>query len=44
VHEIITFPAAKYDDQADSTSQDLAWINSQPPEPGILGFYRRECR
>jgi len=43
VQEIITFPAAKYDDQADSTSQALAWLNNQPAEPGIIGFYRREC-
>jgi hypothetical protein len=43
VQEITTFPAAKYDDQADSTSQALGWLNSQPPEPGIIGFYRREC-
>jgi len=40
--EITTFPASKYDDQADSTSQALSWLNSQPKEPGILGFYRRE--
>ena len=42
VREIITFPASKYDDQTDSTSQELAWLNSQPPGPGIIGFYRRE--
>jgi predicted phage terminase large subunit-like protein len=36
IHEIITFPSAKYDDQADSTSQALAWINQSPLEPGIL--------
>ena len=32
IHEITTFPSAKYDDQADSTSQALAWINQSPPE------------
>jgi predicted phage terminase large subunit-like protein len=42
IHEITTFPSAKYDDQADSTSQALAWINQQPPETGIIGYYRRE--
>lgn len=30
LHEITTFPNAKYDDQADSTSQALAWINQNP--------------
>jgi hypothetical protein len=41
--EITTFPSAKYDHQADSTAQALAWINGQPPESGVLGFYRREA-
>jgi predicted phage terminase large subunit-like protein len=43
LQEITTFPASKYDDQADSTSQALSWLNSQPPEPGIIGYSRREC-
>jgi hypothetical protein len=42
VHEITTFPNAKYDDQADSTSQALAWINNQPPRPAALEAVRRE--
>jgi len=42
LHELTTFPGAKYDDQADSTSQALAWLNQAPPEPGMLGFMRRE--
>ncbi len=42
VHEITTFPNAKYDDQADSTSQALAWINNQPPRPAALEVVRRE--
>ena len=42
VHEITTFPNAKYDDQADSTSQALAWINNQPPRPAALEALRRE--
>jgi Family of unknown function (DUF5681) len=36
VPEILTFPGSKYDDQADSTSQALAWLNSQPPNPASL--------
>lgn len=42
LHEMATFPSSKYDDQADSTSQALAWMNSQPPEHGIIEFQRRE--
>jgi hypothetical protein len=40
LHELTTFPHAKHDDQADSTSQALAWLNQAPPEPGIIGFTR----
>jgi predicted phage terminase large subunit-like protein len=29
LHEMATFPSSKYDDQADSTSQALAWINGR---------------
>jgi len=42
LHEITTFPNSKYKDQADSTSQALAWINSQPVKPAIIEFTRRE--
>jgi hypothetical protein len=42
VHEITTFLNAKYDDQADSTSQALAWINNQPTRPAALEAVRRE--
>ena len=40
LHELTTFPQAKHDDQADSTSQALAWLNQAPPEPGIIEFTR----
>jgi Terminase RNaseH-like domain len=40
LHELTTFPHAKHDDQADSTSQALAWLNQAPPEPGIIEFTR----
>jgi predicted phage terminase large subunit-like protein len=43
IHELITFPNAKHSDQADSTSQALAWINLAPGEPGIITFYRQEA-
>jgi predicted phage terminase large subunit-like protein len=42
LHEITTFPSAKYDDQADSTSQALGWINQSPPESSIFAYYRLE--
>jgi len=42
LHEITTFPGSKYDDQADSTSQALAWITLNGREPGLLTFYRFE--
>jgi phage terminase large subunit-like protein len=38
--EITTFPASKYDDQVDSTSQALCWIFQYQHTPGILGYYK----
>jgi predicted phage terminase large subunit-like protein len=40
LHELTTFPNAKYDDQADSTSQALAWIKQAPPEHAVSRYYR----
>ena len=34
------FPNAKYDDQADSTSQALNWIKQAPPEHAVSRYYR----
>ena len=42
LHEITTFPGSKYDDQADSTSQALAWITLTPAEDGLIAFYRHD--
>jgi len=42
IYEITTFPAAKYDDQADSISQALAWITLTPAEDGLIAFYRHD--
>jgi hypothetical protein len=42
LHELTIFPGAKYDDQADSTSQALAWIAQGQAEPGGLGAIRRQ--
>ena len=43
LHEVTVFPNGKFDDQIDSTSQALAYMNSAQ-EPGIIGFYREELR
>jgi predicted phage terminase large subunit-like protein len=43
LHELTTFPGAKYDDQADSTSQALAWMTMKIREPAILTYYRLEA-
>jgi predicted phage terminase large subunit-like protein len=42
LHELTTFPSSKYDDQADSTSQALAFINLMRREPNALAWARRE--
>jgi predicted phage terminase large subunit-like protein len=42
VHEVTTFPAAKYDDQTDSTSQALDWVKTGIPCFGVLDYYKRE--
>jgi predicted phage terminase large subunit-like protein len=44
LHELVTFPKGKYDDQADSTSQFLDWQNRRNLEPSIMVFTRREVR
>jgi len=42
VHELTTFPGAKYDDQADSTSQALDWLKQRTHVYGVLDYYRQE--
>lgn len=42
LNEVTTFPGSKYDDQADSTAQALACINSVPAEPGWVTYARYE--
>lgn len=42
VHELTTFPAAKHDDQVDSTAQALHWIKmGRPKTPGIILYYEQ---
>ena len=43
VHELIIFPAGRFDDQVDSTSQALAWAKRRPPGWGIYEYTRREA-
>ena len=43
VHELTSFPAGKFDDQVDSTSQALAWITTEGFEPALLTYYRQEA-
>lgn len=42
LHELATFPNAKHDDQADFTTQALAWINLAAGKPGIIEYYQFE--
>jgi hypothetical protein len=45
LHELITFPRAKYDDQADSTSQALDWYKGPGRQRylGLIEFYKQEA-
>jgi predicted phage terminase large subunit-like protein len=40
VHELTTFPRAKHDDQADSTSQFLERVQRAMRSEGIFNYYR----
>lgn len=42
LHELVTFPKSRFDDQADSTSQALDWFKMKGRYPAIIEFYRRE--
>lgn len=41
--ELMLFPEVPHDDQADSTSQALAYWQERLQEPGGIAFYRMEC-
>jgi predicted phage terminase large subunit-like protein len=45
LHELVSFPKSKYDDQADSTSQALDWFKQHARNylGGIFEFYRQEA-
>jgi hypothetical protein len=40
LHELTTFPRARHDDQADSTSQFLEWFKRPMQGAGIYEYYR----
>ncbi len=45
LHEVASFPRAKYDDQVDSTSQALAWIKEQSMNSGLgyIEYLKRQA-
>ena len=42
LQELVAFPAGRFNDQVDSTSQALKWFNAWTAEPGLLQ-YARDC-
>jgi predicted phage terminase large subunit-like protein len=40
LHELAIFPNGKYDDQVDSTSQFLEWVQESNRHSGLFGFYQ----
>ena len=42
VHELTSFPTAKYDDQVDSTTQALEYFGNDFPGSGLFNYYRME--
>jgi phage terminase large subunit-like protein len=42
LHELVTFPRGRYDEQVDSTAQALAW-SKQSPTTGIIEYTRMLC-
>jgi predicted phage terminase large subunit-like protein len=42
IAEITVFPNGRNDDQVDSTSQALEWINTAPTNTGLIEYYRIE--
>jgi len=42
LHELVTFPNGRFDDQVDSTSQALDWFKTYGNLPGVVEFWRRQ--
>ena len=43
LHELVTFPRGRYDDQVDSTAQALAWFMQNQSTAGIIEYARMMC-
>jgi predicted phage terminase large subunit-like protein len=43
LHELTVFPSGRYDDQVDSTSQALQWLDGCVEYEGLREFYRQEA-
>jgi hypothetical protein len=43
LHELVTFPRGRYDDQVDSTAQALAWLKQSQSTTGIIEYTRMLC-
>ena len=43
IHELTSFPSAKFDDQVDAMSQGLSYLREHLDEPALLTYYRREA-
>ncbi len=43
VHELTSFPAGKYDDQTDSTSQALIWVKEGTHRYGLWEYFREQA-
>ncbi len=42
MHELTSFPSAKFDDQVDAISQGLTYLREHLDEPGIITYFRQE--
>lgn len=42
IHELTSFPSAKFDDQVDAISQGLTYLREHLDEPGIITYFRQE--
>ena len=44
LHELVTFPRGRYDDQVDSTAQALAWFMQKQSTAGIIEYAPDDVR
>jgi hypothetical protein len=43
LHELTVFPRGKHDDQIESTTQFLDWLNTPMPHAGLFEYYKQEA-